>query len=105
MGNTNPHLHLFAHRSGWDHPGHQWVHLDYLPYAMLRKKWQWHLLTMLRQTVETKETHRLVDACLQALSRRVCDERAKGRCAVPVSKLGNYLAKYVVSPPNLAPAH
>jgi hypothetical protein len=54
-----------------------WVHLEYLPYTMLRKTWQWYLLTMLRQTFKTKEINRLVDACYQALSRGVCDERAK----------------------------
>jgi hypothetical protein len=30
---------------------------------MLRKKWQWHLLTKLRQTVKTSEIRRLVDTC------------------------------------------
>ena len=30
---------------------------------MLRKKWQWHLLTMLRQTVKTPEIRQLVDTC------------------------------------------
>jgi hypothetical protein len=30
---------------------------------MLRKKWQWHLRTMLRQTVKTTEVTRVVDAC------------------------------------------
>ena len=30
---------------------------------MLRKKWQWHLLTMLRQTVKTPEIRRLIDTC------------------------------------------
>jgi hypothetical protein len=28
---------------------------------MLRKKWQWHLLTMLRQTVKTSEVKQLID--------------------------------------------
>ena len=58
----------------------QWVHFGYLPYPMLRKKWQWHLLTMVRQTVD--EGDRSVGRCvLQALSRGVCDQCAKGRCA------------------------
>jgi hypothetical protein len=30
---------------------------------MLHKKWQWHLLTMVRQTLKTKASNRLVDAC------------------------------------------
>ena len=62
-GRYNPHLHIIATSGGWDRQGKQWVHLDYLPYRVLRKQWQWHLLTMLRQTVKTKEIHRLIDAC------------------------------------------
>jgi hypothetical protein len=30
---------------------------------MLRKKWQWYLLTMVRQTVKTTAIKQLVDAC------------------------------------------
>jgi hypothetical protein len=37
--------------------------MHYLPSALLRRTWQWHLLTMLRQTVKTHERDRLVDAC------------------------------------------
>jgi hypothetical protein len=45
-GQYNPHLHIIATSGGWDKQAERWVHLDYLPYAMLRKKWQWHLLTV-----------------------------------------------------------
>jgi Transposase zinc-binding domain/Putative transposase len=62
-GQYNPHLHIIATSGGWEQHAEQWVHLDYLPYPMLRKKWQWHLLTMLRQTVKTPEMRRLVDTC------------------------------------------
>ena len=62
-GCYNPHLHCIATSGGWDQEAKQWVHLDYVPYPLLRKKWQWHLLTMLRQALKTKEIHRLVDAC------------------------------------------
>jgi hypothetical protein len=62
-GPYNPHLPFIATSGGWDHKGQQWLHLDYVPYAMLRKKWPWHLLTMLRQTVKTNAINRLVDAC------------------------------------------
>jgi hypothetical protein len=62
-GQYNPHLHIMATSGGWDAQARQWVHLDYVPYAMLRKKWQWHLLPMLRQTVKTQELHRLVNTC------------------------------------------
>jgi hypothetical protein len=62
-GQYNPQLHFIATSGGWDSQARQWIHLDYLPYPLLRKKWQWHLLTMVRQTVKTKESKRLVDAC------------------------------------------
>ena len=62
-GQYNPHLHIIATSGGWAQQVRQWVHLDYLPYRLLRKKWQWHLLTMLRQTVKTQEMKRLVDTC------------------------------------------
>jgi Transposase zinc-binding domain/Putative transposase len=57
-GHYNPHLHSIATSGGWDREAQQWIHLAYLPYPMLRKKWQWHLLTMLRQTLRTKEINR-----------------------------------------------
>jgi hypothetical protein len=62
-GQYNPHLHIIATSGGWDQQARQWVHLDYIPYPMLRKEWQWYLLTMLRQTVKTQEIKRLVDVC------------------------------------------
>ena len=27
----------------WEPQAQQWMHLNYLPYPMLRKKWQWYL--------------------------------------------------------------
>jgi hypothetical protein len=98
-GQYNPHLHFIATSGGWDHKGHQWVHLDYLPYAMLRKKWQWHLLTMLRQTVKTKESHRLVDACYRRYRDGFVTNVQKGDVPSRYQSLATYLAKYVVSPP------
>jgi hypothetical protein len=62
-GQYTPHLHIIATSGGWDPQAKQWVHLAYLPYAMLRKQWQWHRLTMLRQTVKTQEIHRLINTC------------------------------------------
>ena len=57
-GQYNPHLHIIATSGGWDLQAQQWVPLEYVPYRLLRKKWQWYLLTMLRQTVQTQEIKR-----------------------------------------------
>jgi hypothetical protein len=98
-GRYNPHLHIIATSGGWDRQTKQWVHLDYLPYRVLRKKWQWHLLTMLRQTVKTKEIHRLVDACYTRYREGFVTNVQKGDVPARYQSLARYWAKYVVSPP------
>ena len=57
-GQYHPHLHLLATSGGYDAQGERWEHLQYLPYDLLRRKWQWHLLTMLRQTLKTDAVKR-----------------------------------------------
>jgi Transposase zinc-binding domain/Putative transposase len=38
-GQYHPHLHLIATSGGYDAQEHRWEHLQYLPYALLRRKW------------------------------------------------------------------
>jgi hypothetical protein len=98
-GQYNPHLHIIATSGGWDAQGKQWRHLDYVPYRLLRKKWQWHLLTMLRQTVKTKAITRLVDACYTRYREGFVTHVQKGDVPARYQSLARYLAKYVVSAP------
>ena len=98
-GQYNPHLHVIATSGGWDAEAKQWRHLDYVPYPVLRKKWQWHLLTMLRQTVKTPEIRRLVDTCYTRYRAGFVTNVQKGDVPARYQSLATYLAKYVVSPP------
>jgi hypothetical protein len=98
-GQYNPHLHIIATSGGWDAEAKQWRHLDYVPYPLLRKKWQWHLLTMLRQTVKTPEMRRLVDTCYTRYHEGFVTNVQKGDVPARYQSLATYLAKYVVSPP------
>ena len=98
-GRYNPHLHLIATSGGWDPQASQWHHLDYVPYRLLRKKWQWHVLTMLRQTVKTPEMDRLVDVCYTRSREGFVTNIQKGEVPARYQSLATYLAKYVVSPP------
>ncbi len=64
-GPYHPHLHLLATSGGYDAQSECWEHLQYLPYELLRRTWQWHLLTLRRQTLQTEAINQLVDACFR----------------------------------------
>jgi Putative transposase/Transposase zinc-binding domain len=98
-GQYPPHLHVLATSGGYDGQEHRWEHLHYLPYALLRRKWQWHLLTMLRQTLETETIHQLVDACFRKYPNGLVTNVQKGNVPSRYQSLARYVAKYVVSPP------
>jgi len=98
-GQYHPHLHLLATSGGYDAQGARWEHLQYLPYELLRRKWQWHLLTMLRQTLKTDAVHRLVDGCFRKYPDGLVTNVQKGAVPAQYQSVARYVAKYVVSPP------
>jgi Putative transposase/Transposase zinc-binding domain len=98
-GQYHPHLHVLATSGGYDKPGERWEHLQYLPYELLRRKWQWHLLTMLRQTLQTTAIAQLVDACFQQSPNGLVTNVQKGHVPAQSQSVARYVAKYVVSPP------
>jgi Putative transposase/Transposase zinc-binding domain len=98
-GQYHPHLHLIATSGGYDGQGHRWEHLQYLPYALLRRKWQWHLLTMLRQTLKSEAINQLVDTCFRKYPDGLVTNVQKGAVPSQYQSLARYVAKYVVSPP------
>ena len=94
-----PHLHLLATSGGYDDQGERWEHLQYLPYALLRRKWQWHLLTTLRQTLKTETINALVDVCFRKYPNGLVTNVQKGQVPSASQSVARYVAKYVVSPP------
>jgi hypothetical protein len=98
-GQYHPHLHLLATSGGYDGQSERWEHLQYLPYALLRRKWQWHLLTMLRETLKTEAIHQLVDACFTKYPNGLVTNVQKGQVPSQYQSVARYVAKYVVSPP------
>jgi Transposase zinc-binding domain/Putative transposase len=44
-GQYHPHWHLIATSGGYDGQGERWEHIHSLPYARLRRKWHWHVLS------------------------------------------------------------
>jgi Putative transposase/Transposase zinc-binding domain len=98
-GQYHPHLHVLATSGGYDAQGTCWEHLHYLPYQLLRRKWQWHLLTMLRQTLKTEAIHQLVDTCFRKYPDGLVTNVQKGAVPTQAHSVARYVAKYVVSPP------
>ncbi len=98
-GQYHPHLHVIATSGGFDGQGQCWEHLQYLPYALLRRKWQWHLLSMVRQTLKTKAIHQLVDGCFKKYPNGLVTNVQRGNVPSEYQSLARYVAKYVVSPP------
>ena len=83
----------------------RWEHLQYLPYELLRRKWQWHLLTMLRQTLKTEAINQLVDTCFRKYPNGLVTNVQKGASPLAVSECGALRGQVRGESADLGPAH
>jgi ribosomal protein L37AE/L43A len=57
----NPHVHCLVTEGGFKKDG-EWVNLNVFPYSLLRKSWQYHLLTDMKKAIPaTPENSKLID--------------------------------------------
>jgi hypothetical protein len=98
-GQYHPQLHLLAPSGGYDGQGERWEPINYLPYDLLRRKWQWHLLSMVRKTLKTDAINQLVDTCFRKYPHGLVTNVQKGQVPSQYHSVARYVAKYVVSPP------
>ena len=94
----NPHLHILVTAGGISPQGH-WIGFDYLPYELLHKKWQYHLLSMLRQEVDDPAVNGDIDHCWKTYPKGFVAYIQPGEVPPGGKGLAKYLAKYLVSPP------
>lgn len=90
---------MIATSGGYDDQGESWEHLGYLPYDLLRHKWQSHLMKLLRRTLPTETIEPLVQLCFQKYPKGLVCRVQKGKVPSQYPSLASYVAKYVVSPP------
>lgn len=97
-GIYNPHAHVIMTDGGIDREEEKWVELGYFPYSLIHKKWQYHLLTMIKDFVGEK-VGALVDMLWKKYSKGFVSHVSKGEAPTNSKGLAKYLAKYVASPP------
>ena len=78
-GPYHPHLHVIATSGGYDDQAESWEHLTFLPYDLLRHKWQWHLMKMLRRTLPSETIEPLVDLCFKTYPKALVSRVQKGK--------------------------
>lgn len=97
-GNYNPHLHTLMTAGGID-PNGTWRSIGYFPYEFIHKKWQYHLLEMLRNEVNTPIINTHIDHGYKQYPNGFVAHVQDGEVPAGGKGLAQYLAKYLVSPP------
>ena len=97
-GEYNPHLHILVTAGGITPQG-QWKAVSYIPYEIMHKKWQYHLLTMLREHSSDPRVKKDIERAWKEHRRGFVAYLQPGDVPAGGGGLARYLAKYVVSPP------
>jgi len=97
-GHYNPHLHILVTAGGLNPQG-QWTPVSYIPYELMHRKWQYHLLTMLRENVSDPAVKKHIDRAWTDYPKGFVAFLRPGDVPPGGKGLAGYLAKYVVSPP------
>jgi hypothetical protein len=77
----------------------QWRPVTYIPYEMMHKKWQYHLLTMIREKDIDPAIQKDIDHVWKAYPKGFVAFLQPGEVPPGGQGLAQYLAQYVVSPP------
>lgn len=97
-GHFNPHLHILLTAGGLDPKG-RWKPVSFIPYEIMHRKWQYHLLQLLRQYVSDPAVQPDIDRAWKNYPKGFVAYLQPGAVPPGGQGLARYLAKYVVSPP------
>jgi hypothetical protein len=73
--------------------------ISYIPFEVLHRKWQFHLLSMLREIIPDSNIEKDIDRGWRQYPKGFVAFVDKGEVPPGGQGLATYLAKYVVSPP------
>lgn len=91
----NPHVHMLITEGGLT-SDNQWDDIPFLPYALLRKKWQYYLLTELKAILpKTRENAQLIDYLFKSKSKGfyVNAEKKMTSARFAARYIGRYMAR------------
>lgn len=97
-GHYNPHLHILVSGGGVA-PRGKYRSVTFIPYEIMHKKWQYHLLDMLRQNVPDPKVKKNIDQAWGKYPKGFVAYLQPGDVPPGGQGLAQYLAKYVVAPP------
>jgi hypothetical protein len=97
-GRYNPHLHCLVTGGGLI-PQETWKDISYIPFELIHRKWQYHLLTMLRHHLSGADSTQAIDRAWKRYPKGFVAFVEKGSVPAAPQGLAKYLAKYLVSPP------
>ncbi len=97
-GQYNPHLHILLTEGGIT-PANTWKKISYIPFDLIHRKWQYHLLSMMREQAYDPQMLKDIDTAWKKYPKGFVAYVDKAEVPPGGEGLAKYLAKYVVSPP------
>ena len=58
-GRYNPHLHIIMTSGGINEKTNSWVDVNYIPYKILHKTWQYYFINNVKENNRNKRNHRI----------------------------------------------
>ena len=83
-GEFNPHLHILVTAGGLS-PQRTWKAVNFIPYDLMHRKWQYHLLGLLRQHVDDPRVEEDIDRGWKATTASRCATGTKTTKRKPLS--------------------
>ncbi len=77
----------------------EWMEMGYLSFELIHKKWQYHLLEMIKKQIPTECMKRMIDKLYKLYTKGFVANVNKGEAPEKAKGLAVYLAKYMASPP------
>lgn len=94
---TNMHIHMLMTEGGLKSNG-KWVSMPYMDYRIIRKKWQYEILTALKKAVPgDRELAKIIDWCFKERTNGF-NIQAKRRIEGKTKQAARYMARYVRHP-------